>query len=144
MNSQKVIQATLIFVVLSFCLLWLLPQKSFASSVSDNFNRADGGLGSNWTTMTGADAPQIVSHVLEPGTSGVANVAYWSANTFGSNQFVQATMPSVTGSEDGPAIGVRFSNSRGYFLFFNHASDTVSIFRMDGILNSTSLATSAT
>lgn len=131
-------------ICISLFLLFLFPQKTFATTVSDNFNRADGGLGSNWTTMTGTNAPQIVTNVAEPGTSNTANVAYWSANSFGSNQFVQATLPSITGTDDGPAIGVRFANSRGYFLFFNHASGTVSLYRMDTASSWTVLATSAT
>ena len=48
---------TLVTLVVS-CLLAgsvsvLVPQEASAATVSDNFNRADGALGSNWTTVAG-------------------------------------------------------------------------------------------
>ena len=69
----------------------LLPQEALAATGSDNFDRADGGLGSNWTAVTGTAAPKIVSSNLRAGTGGAVNSAYWSASTFGSDQFAQAS-----------------------------------------------------
>src|SRR5207247_2486425 len=37
---------------------------SAAGGASDNFDRADGALGSNWTTVSGTGAPKIVSNTL--------------------------------------------------------------------------------
>src|SRR5579863_1167033 len=74
------------------------PQQVYATSVSDNFNRANGGLGSNWTTMTGTNAPQISSNLLQPGTANTVNAAFWTANSFANDQYVQAKMPASTGS----------------------------------------------
>src|ERR1700731_3725819 len=45
---------------------FLQPSAS-AATVSDNFNRANGGLGSNWTTVSGTTAPQIVNNTAQPG-----------------------------------------------------------------------------
>ena len=39
-----------------------------ALTVSDNFDRANGALGSSWTTVAGTAAPQIVSDSLRVGT----------------------------------------------------------------------------
>lgn len=60
---------------------------SGAVSVSDDFNRADGGLGANWTT--GVGTPYISSNQV----TGLAgnNAAFWSASTFSPNQRSSAT-----------------------------------------------------
>jgi len=122
----------------------LAPQKIYAVSVSDNFNRADGGLGGNWTTVSGTNAPQIVSNVLQTGTAGTLNAAFWSADAFGNDQWVQGAMPNSIGSEQGPGIAVRLANSRGYFLWFGNASNVVSIWRMDNATTWVELAQSNT
>ena len=44
-----------------------LQQVANAATVSDNFNRANGGLGSNWTTVAGTTAPKIANNTLQPG-----------------------------------------------------------------------------
>ena len=78
-----------------------------ALTASDNFYRANGGLGSSWTTVSGTAAPQIVSDILRVGTPSAVNSAYWSASTFGNDQFAQATMPDSSGTQYGPGIAVR-------------------------------------
>jgi len=114
-----------------------------AATVSDNFNRVDGGLGSNWTTVSGTVAPQIVNDTAQPGSAGKVSSAYWSANKFGSNQYAAASFPDSSGSNYGPAIGVRLSNSTGYFLWYGNSADTVSIWRMDSPTRWTELKGSA-
>lgn len=133
-----------VLVIFYFVVCAIQPQKTLAVSVSDNFNRADGGLGNNWTTTTGNAAPQIVSNQMVTGTNGTANSAFWSADTFSDNQYAQATFPNILGGSDGPAVAVRMANSRGYFLWFNNSSTTVSIFRMDSATSWTNIATSNT
>ncbi len=44
-----------------------LQQVANAATVSDNFNRANGGFGSNWTTVAGTTAPKIANNTLQPG-----------------------------------------------------------------------------
>jgi Putative esterase len=123
----------------------VLPQEASATTVSDNFNRADGGLGSNWTTVAGTSAPKIVSNVLRAGTPGALNSAYWSASTFGADQFAQASLPGSSGTQYGPGIAVRLSSTKGYFLWYGNSPGTVSLWRMDGSGSSnwTQLAQSA-
>jgi putative esterase len=142
MSSKNITQSLLIFIIFGFCVLYLTPQKTFAATVSDNFNRSDGGLGSNWTTMAGTTAPQIVSSHMQAGANNTVNSAFWAANTFGNNQFAQATFPNILGGQDGPGVAVRMANSRGYFLWFNNSSSTVSIYRMDNATTWSSIATS--
>src|SRR5216683_3409309 len=47
-----------------------LQQVANAATVSDNFKRANGGLGSNWTTVAGTTAPKIANNTVQPGTAG--------------------------------------------------------------------------
>lgn len=48
------------------------------AAVLDNFNRANGGLGSNWTTMIGTD-PLIGSNWVSPNSGGAGpSGAYWN------------------------------------------------------------------
>jgi Putative esterase len=117
---------------------------SAATIVSDDFNRADGALESNWTTVSGTAAPTISSDTLQAGTPGVLNSAYWSANTFSSDQYAQASLPNSSGTQYGPGIAVRLSNSTGYLLWYGNTPDTVSIWRMDSSTSWTQLAQSAT
>ena len=107
-----------------------LSNAALASTVSDNFDRADGALGSNWTTVSGTAAPRIVSDNLRAGTASALNSAYWSASTFGNDQFAQATLPDSSGTQYGPGIAVRLSSTKGYFLWYGNSPDTVSLWRM--------------
>ena len=116
---------------------------SAAGSGSDNFNRADGVLGSNWTTVAGTAAPKIVSNTLRAGTASALNSAYWSASTFGADQFAQTSLPNSSGSQYGPGIAVRLSGAKGYFLWYGNSPNTVSLWRMDSSSSWTQLKQSA-
>jgi hypothetical protein len=138
----------LLVPLVAFCLLAgtlsvLAPEHASAATVSDNFTRADGALGSNWTTVTGTKAPQIVSNTLRAGTASTLNSAYWSASTFGNDQFAQATLPGSSGSQWGPGLAVRLSSSKGYFLWYGNSANTVSIWRMDSATSWTELKQSS-
>ena len=138
---------TLVTLVVS-CLLAgsvsvLVPQEASAATVSDNFNRANGPLGSNWTTVAGTAAPAIVSNTLRAGTASKVNSAYWSASTFGNDQFAQASLPNSSASQYGPGIAVRLSSSKGYFLWYGNSPNTVSLWRMDSATSWTQLKQSA-
>ena len=117
--------------------------SAHAATVSDNFNRSNGGLGSNWTTVSGTTAPQIVNNTAQPGSAGTLNSAYWSANTFGGNQYAAASFPNSSGTNYGPGIAVRLSNSKGYILWYGNSASTVSIWRMDNSASWSQLKTSA-
>jgi Putative esterase len=118
-------------------------QEASATTVSDNFNRANGPLGANWTTVPGTSVPKIVSNTLRAGTPGALNSAYWSASTFSSDQFAQASLPNSSGTQYGPGIAVRLSGSKGYFLWYGNSSNTVSLWRMDSSSSWTMLKQSA-
>ena len=121
----------------------MAPQQASAATVSDNFGRANGALGSNWTTVAGTAAPQIVSNTARPGTASTLNSAYWSASTFGNDQFAQATMPNSSSGQYGPGVAVRLSSSAGYFLWYGNSPNTVSLWRMDSATSWTLLKQSS-
>lgn len=67
---------------------------------SDDFNRADGDVGANWTALTAAGSatnkPDVSSNKLKPQASGEDEVCYYSASNFDMDQFSQATFSTVT------------------------------------------------
>ena len=120
----------------------IFPQAADAATVSDSFDRANGGLGSNWTTTPGTAAPQISGNTLHAGTSGSLNSAYWSASTFGSDQFSQGMLPASSSGNYGPGLAVRLSGTKGYFLWYGNSGNTVSLWRMDSASSWTQLKAS--
>jgi len=128
---------------MGFLMLPSLQPSAHAATVSDNFNRANGGLGSNWSTVSGTTAPQITNNTAQPGSAGTLNSAFWSASTFGSDQYAAASFPNSSGTNYGPAIAVRLSSSKGYFLWYGNSASTVSIWRMDSSSSWTQLSASA-
>ena len=132
-----------LLLVPGLLVLPILQSSAQAATISDNFNRANGGLGANWTTVSGTTAPQIVNNTVQPGTAGTLNSAYWSANTFGANQYAAASFPNSSGTNWGPAIAVRLSNSKGYILWYGNQTNVVSIWRMDSSTSWTQLKASA-
>lgn len=77
---------------------------------SDDFNRADGTLGANWTTVTGATAFGIVSNKAVPTNLSNDCAAVWNADTAPNDQFSQAVLTSTGSSAgNGPGVIVRGS-----------------------------------
>ena len=88
--------------------------SGYLNSAYDNFNRANGAIGSNWTvTQNGLN---VASNVLQ-GTNGANhNTAYWSAaaaSAFSSSQFAQATITALNGTNDFPGVAVLWSGTGG-------------------------------
>ena len=86
---------------------------------SDTFSRADGALGSNWTASTsGAQAQTMtISGGAAKGSATGGCGEYWSADTFGADQFSQVTLATVPTGGDwiGPAVRVS-ANSEEYVV----------------------------
>ena len=74
------------------------------TTATDDFNRANGALGTNWVAGPSFAAPTITSNTAGS-SSGVFTIAYWNpaTNTFQNDQFSQVTM--ISGSS--PAVVVR-------------------------------------
>jgi hypothetical protein len=123
--------------ILVFCAL-LVPllgpaQRALAATASDDFNRANGALGANWTS-TSDGGLTINSQVAAGATSGAPSGSIWSAGTFTSNQFsqIEVTSTQLTGGQWIAAV-VRAQNSgkNGYagLYFWNNGSPVMMIFK---------------
>lgn len=93
-------------------------------SIFDNFNRANGSVGSNYTTVTGASAVQVLSNRAADTSGGWAS-SIRTAETFSANQKACATVASLSASTNGKVqVGVRMSTGAigaGYIFgeYFN-------------------------
>lgn len=67
---------------------------------ADDFNRGNGGLGANWTTVFSTFAPAIVSNQCNEGTVNQENDAFWSARTWPNDQWTQVSVVVASGSGD--------------------------------------------
>jgi hypothetical protein len=77
------------------------------AAVTDDFNRANGGLGANWTTVTGLGAPLIASNQIPYLVAAGWQAAYYSGETFTANQYAAAKNESPAS----PGIGVMVRQS---------------------------------
>ena len=88
----------------------------------DNFNRADGDPGSNWTSLNGMGKPPIVSNLLQP-TNGFGNHGMsWSAATIAADQFsvIDGTLGTGASSAVGPVVR---RNGAAYYVAFWNANN---------------------
>ena len=124
-------------LLLIFSLL-LVPQFAFlheasaATSASDDFNRADGGLGSNWTAIS--DRSMSIASQQVIGTAGVVTGDIRTAETYPSDQFSQIQVTSTVLSGGGwVAAAVRLQNSgkNGYagLYYWNFGSPELMLFK---------------
>jgi hypothetical protein len=67
-------------------------------AIIDTFNRADGGLGANWTTLSGLSAPRIVSNECAPVSGGGSSGAMYNAQQFDSDCYAVVDMPATAGN----------------------------------------------
>lgn len=109
----------LIIPVIALANWMYLPGPGYSLAVGggiallDDFNRSDGGLGTNWTTNVGQTAPSIVSFQVK-GTSAARYGAYWNADTFIDDQ--KACLDITTANSN--AVAVRISPSAQSMYIF--------------------------
>lgn len=94
---------------------------------TDNFNRADGALGANWSEAATAytdNQPVIASNEAKSGGEGsYDNASYWSADSFANNQYSKATI-SVLPSSGTSLMGVIVRASASDFCFCQYKRDS--------------------
>lgn len=81
-------------------------------AILDTFNRADGGLGSNWTSpiWNGDDAPAIVSNTFRGGAgSGSDGDAYWNVASYTESE-VYITITTLPSAGTGPYLMARIQS----------------------------------
>ena len=127
----------LAFVALIVSLL-VVPSRALASSgsASDNFARANGSLGPNWTDMSGGGL--AISSQTVVGTKASANSGdMWTGTTFGSDQYssIQVTSTPMTGGEwIGPVVRAQNGGQNLYtgIYYWNYGSPELMLFRRTG------------
>lgn len=100
---------------------------------SDNFNRSNGPLGPNWTTV--ADANQIVSNQVEATVliteDGIDNTSFYNAVSAPSDQYSQVTIGNIKNGQGGnnPDFGVvlRATSASSYYSLVLQDNDNGTI-----------------
>ena len=102
------------------------------TSASDDFNRADGGLGSNWTAIS--DGSMSIASQQVIGTAGANTGDIRTGETYPSDQFsqIQVTSTALSGGQ-WVAAAVRLQNSgkNGYagLYYWNFGSPELMLFK---------------
>jgi putative esterase len=105
------------------------------SSASDNFSRANGPLGPNWTDTS--DGGLAISSGAVIGIAGQNTGDMWTANTFASDQFsqVQVTSTQLSGGNwVGPAVRMQSGGQTAYvgIYYWNSGSPELMLFARNG------------
>ena len=105
--------------------------SSSATSASDNFQRANGSLGSNWTAT--ADGGLTISTDVAVGAAGNSG-DMWTASSFTSDQYAQVTLTStqLTGTQwVGPMVRAQGTGGQSGYVaiyFWNNGAPEVMLF----------------
>lgn len=96
--------------------------SAVGGTASDDFNRADSStLGANWTSH-GSDMPQVIGNQAGSKSGSSISGAYWTADTFGGDQFSEVVIPAIPASACWVGVTVREIGTSGYLLIaFNNA-----------------------
>jgi hypothetical protein len=100
--------------------------SSYLNSSSDNFNRANGAIGSNWTLQQ--NGLNVSSNQIIGSTGGASNTAFWNANPFAPGQFAQATITALNGTTDFPGVTVLASGTGGSSTYYDCVENSTTIF----------------
>ncbi len=117
-NSRRQRRLGLTGLLVLCCLVGamvVMPNKGYAAtSASDNFDRANGPLGPNWTNLT--DGALTISNQMAMGTNANGNSGdVRTAETYANDQYSQITVTStaLTGSQwIGPMVRAQNAGSR--------------------------------
>lgn len=91
------------------------------ADVADNFDRADGGLGPDWTAVYGAPFT-ITANAAQPNDGGESCAAY-TASTFGADQFARITVGALSaGTWVGVAVRANPQDGSGYIFYVDSSS----------------------
>ncbi len=123
----------LIFAALVIPTLVIASNAYAAASISDNFARANGGLGPNWTALS--DGPLAISSQMVVGTNaGGDSGDIRTAEVYQSDQYstVQVTSTPLTGTQwVGPMVRAQGTGSGLYvgFYFWNSGNPELMLFK---------------
>ena len=108
---------------------------SSGTSASDDFNRADGGLGSNWTAIS--DGAMSISSQQVIGTVGATTGDIRTAETYPSDQFsqIQVTSTPLSGGQwVAAAVRMQSGGQNAYagLYYWNFGSPELMLFKRSG------------
>ena len=114
-------------------------------AASDDFNRADGGLGSNWAKPVPASEETlvIVNNEVTPDIEGAHCYAYWIGNTFSQDQYSQVRISNL-GPWNGVIARAQAGIDRFYMAFVLGPNDYALYLRKDGLYYSLSTGNTET
>ena len=95
--------------------------------VSDNFNRADGALGSNWGQSISLD-PMTISGNKAVNVTGNISANFWSSNTFANDQHAQCSCELTVGIA---GLVLRHGVASNCYLGWQDLNGNVTIYRVD-------------
>lgn len=96
------------------------PEDAVIQLATDTFNRANGGLGANWSTPTGGTAQQIVSNNVESTVTNSYNAQYYNAASFSTDQYSEVTIGTLAASNYmGPIVRMQPGSNSGYVAQIN-------------------------
>jgi len=103
-------------------------------AASDDFNRTDGGLGSNWAKPVPASEQTLViaNNEVTPDIEDAHCYAYWIGNTFSQDQYSQVRISNV-GPWNGVIVRAQPVSDRFYMAFVFGPNDYRIYLRKDGI-----------
>ncbi len=115
------------------------------SVASDDFNRADGGLGLNWAKPVPASEQTlvIVNNQVTPDIDDAHCYAYWTSDTFSEDQYSQVQISNV-GPWNGVIVRAQPSIDRFYMAFVIGPNDYRLYLRKDGLYYSLSTGSTET
>src|SRR2546429_6213939 len=103
-------------------------------AASDNFNRANGGLGVNWAKPVPASEQTlgIVNNQVTPDIEDAHCYAYWTRDTFSQDEYSQVRMSNV-GPWNGVIARAQSAIDRFYMAFVFGTNDYRIYLRKDGL-----------
>src|SRR6516165_5783968 len=143
--GSKVLWPLRLLVVFSFLLIPVLifPQNAFAATASDNFNRANGSLGANWTDTSDGGLAIVSQQVAGTASAGVSGDIR-TGESYTSDQYsqVQVTSTQLTGGQwIGPMVRAQNGGLNAYvgIYYWNNGSPNLELFERSGINSWTQL-----
>jgi hypothetical protein len=87
-------------------------------AITDNFTRADGDVGANWTAANGS--ADVVSNHCEPHDGTAPTIIYWAANSFTADQSAQFTIAARTNYTGlGVCLQGTGASCSGYYFYMD-------------------------
>ena len=90
------------------------------TQVSDNFNRANGPLGSNWTVEGPGSVAIVSNNAVVTATSGTYTTAAYTGASFSDDQFASVKIIVAGFVADGVGVRLSSSTNNGYGCDFEH------------------------